>query len=191
VWEITTGENTGNYLVSTCGHAWKDFDGRDKFQAADAANANATMGSSLASEYMSYYVLRTDLTPAPPPGGTLPPYLSVLHFYLKPEGVNDFTSAAKQVLAAFTKTNTPRGQAYFYTLVNGGRGPEFVLVQDRKSIGDLAGPTQKSLDEIMQEAYGDEGATTMSTLRKSYYRVDSELLHFRPDLSYMAPAAKP
>ena len=42
----------------------------------------------------------------------------------------------------------------------------------------------------MQEAYGAEGATIMAALRKSYWSTTSELLHFRSDLSYMAPAAK-
>src|ERR1700751_2394360 len=44
-WEITTGKDTGGYLVSSCGHAWKDFDGREKFNDADAENANTTMGA--------------------------------------------------------------------------------------------------------------------------------------------------
>jgi len=189
VWEITTGENTGNYLVSTCGHAWKDFDGRDKFQAADAANANATIGPYEAGETMAYYVLRSDLTPPPQPGPP-PPYLSVIHFFLKPEGVNDFANAAKQITNAFSKTNTPSGPAYIYSLANGGHGPEMVLVQERKSIGEM-GATTKTLDELMQEAYGDQGATILTSLRKSYYRVDTELLHYRPDISYMAPGAKP
>src|SRR5436309_2634149 len=60
VWEITTGENTGNYLVSTCGHEWKDFDTREKLNADDNVNALATMGDSMAAETMSYYVFRPD-----------------------------------------------------------------------------------------------------------------------------------
>ncbi|HEX9119883.1 MAG TPA: hypothetical protein VF840_05035, partial [Terriglobales bacterium] len=47
VWEITTGENTGNYLVAACGHAWKDFDTREKFNIADGLDATASMGASL------------------------------------------------------------------------------------------------------------------------------------------------
>ena len=68
VWEITTGEGTGNYLVGSCGHDWKDSDGREKFQADDSANANSTMGPYLASETMAYYVQRSDLSPATPAG---------------------------------------------------------------------------------------------------------------------------
>src|SRR5947207_15576673 len=43
-YEITTGENTGNYLIGSCGHDWKDFDARDKFNVADGQNAQTPMG---------------------------------------------------------------------------------------------------------------------------------------------------
>jgi hypothetical protein len=119
--------------------------------------------------------------------GPLPAYLSVIYFQLKPEGFNDFMNGAKQVNEAFAKTNTPRSTSYWYTLANGGSGPEVVLVQERKSISEMAGTTTKTLDELMKEAYGDEGSTNLMTLRKAYYRTESQLLHYRPDLSYMAP----
>lgn len=187
-YEITTGPETGDYLVSSCGHEWKDFDTREKFNVADAQNAMATMGSALASETMSLYVLRQDLSATPKPA--IPPYFSVVFFHLKPDAVNEFRNAAKQVNDAYTKTNTPRHTTYWYTLVSGGSGPEMVLVQERSSIGDLGPTTPKTLDDIMKEAYGDQGATTMTTLRKAIDHTDSELLHYRPDLSYTAPAAK-
>jgi hypothetical protein len=63
-------------------------------------------------------------------------------------------------------------------------------VQERKSIAEMAGTTTKTLDELMKEAYGDEGSTSLMTLRKAYYRTESQLLHYRPDLSYMAPTTK-
>jgi hypothetical protein len=189
VWEITTGEGTGNFLVATCGHDWKDFDAREKFNVADGANATATMGPYLAGETMAYYVHRSDLTVAHKMGATPPPYLNVIHFFLKPEGVLDFADGVKKIYAAFAKTNTPTTVQDWYALANGGHGPELVLVQERKNIGEMAGPA-KTLDAIMQEAYGDQGATIMGAVRKSYWSTTSELLHFRSDLSYMAPAAK-
>src|SRR5579872_3919515 len=54
-YEITTGPDTGSYLVSSCGHAWKDFDTREKFNIADSQNAQASMGNTMAGETMSYY----------------------------------------------------------------------------------------------------------------------------------------
>jgi hypothetical protein len=190
VWDITTGENTGNYLVASCGHDWKDFDTRDKFNVADGADATASMGPYLAGSTMAYYVLRSDLTVAHKMGATPPPYLSVIYFHLKPEGVLDFADGVKKVNAAFAKTNTPSTVQDWYSLANGGHGPELVLVQERNNIGEMAGTTAKTLDAIMQEAYGDQGATIMGGLRKAYWSTTSELLHFRADLSYLAPAAK-
>ncbi|HEX9119882.1 MAG TPA: hypothetical protein VF840_05030, partial [Terriglobales bacterium] len=150
----------------------------------------ASMGPYLAGETMAYYVLRSDLTVAHKPGTTPPPYLSLIFFHLKPEGVLDFADGVKKVNAAFAKTNTPTTVQDWYSLANGGHGPELVLVQERKSIGEMAGTSAKTLDAIMQEAYGDQGATIMATLRKAYWSTTTELLHFRSDLSYMAPAAK-
>ena len=187
-WEIVTGDNTGNYLVGSCGHQWKDFDARDKFNVADSANANATMGNTMATETMSYYVLRQDLT-AMPPSDKPPAYLNVIHFFVKPEAAGDFTEAVKKVNQALAKTNTSAGRSAWYSLVTGGNGPEIVLVQERNNMAEMAGPP-KSLDQIMQEAFGADGATTMASLRKAYWHSYSELLHFRADLSYMPPPAK-
>jgi hypothetical protein len=88
------------------------------------------------------------------------------------------------------KTNYPQTRSSWYALVSGGRGPEFVLVTERKSVGDLQ-PPAKTLDAMMQEAYGDQGAAILAALRKAYYSSYSELLQFRADLSYMPPAPKP
>jgi hypothetical protein len=185
-WEITTGPDTGSYLISTCGHGWKDLDGREKFNQADGANSNATMGNTLMDQTMAYYVLRPEISDKLT--GSNPPYLSVTFFHVKPEGLEDFRSTVKQVNEAFGKTNTPKLPGYWYSLANGGSGPELVLVQQRKSMAEMAGASSKTLDEMTKEAYGDQGASMLMTVRKAYYNSDSELLHYRPDLSYMAPS---
>ena len=185
VWEIVTGDNTGDYRVVSCGHDWKDFDARDKFNVADTANANATVGPYLVKQTMSYYVLRPDLGP-PPTTGQPPQYLNVIFFTLKPEGALDFYENVKKVGAAINKPNASAGQVSWYSLASGGTGPQIVLVQERKSMAEMAGPG-KTVDEIVREAYGDQGATIMAALRKAYSSSYSELLHFRPDLSYMPP----
>jgi len=184
-YEVTTGENTGNYLIVSCGHDWRDFDAREKFNVADGQDAQASMGTALLGDTTSYYVLRTDIAPASP-NQQPSPYLAVTYFRLKPEGLSDFTEGVKKIGAAVVKAD-PRVSEW-YSLANGGTGPEMVLVSERKSIGDLALPGGKTVDQIAQEAYGPDGATTLTTLRKAYYNSRTELLHFRPDLSYMAPS---
>src|SRR5690348_1228271 len=49
----------------------------------------------------------------------------------------------------------------WYSLANGGPGPEVVLVRDLKSISELQGVPGKTVDQIVQEAYGDQGAAVM------------------------------
>lgn len=187
-WSVVTGEGTGSYVIGTFQHNWKDLDGRDKFTQADAADAQANMGAFLASEEQSYYIYRSDLSLAQ--GETFPPspLISVTHFMLNPEGVNDFIDSVKKVNDGIKKTNYPLpGATRWYQLVNGGAGPHFVLVGDRANWASFQPPTDKTLDAMMEEAYGKEqGAAILSSLRKASRSVFTEALQYRPDLSYVA-----
>ena len=107
----------------------------------------------------------------------------MVHFYLKPEGVPDFIDGVRGS-GGDGEDNYPQTRATWYALANGGHGPEFVLVTERKNISELQAPA-KTLDQMMQEVYGAQGATVLASLRKAYYHADSQLLHFRSDLSYM------
>ncbi len=187
-WEVLTGDATGSYVVGTFQHQWKDFDGRDMFNAADGADAQASMGASLASQQMSYYRYREDLSSGPE---VLPPptkIISVTHFMVKPEGILDFIEGVKKVGEALKKTNTPMsGANHWYQLLNGGQGPHYVLVGDRANWASFQPPSDKTLDAIMEEAYGKEqGAAILAALRKAYRSSYSEILQYRPDLSYVA-----
>jgi hypothetical protein len=186
-WAVVTGEGTGSYVVGTFEHNWKDLDGREKFTQADAADAQANLGPSLAGEEQSYYVYRDDLSGVPeafPPA----PLISVIHFMLKPEGGNDFVEAVKKIGDGIKKTNYPTsGPAHWYQLANGGAAPHFVLVFDRANWASFQPPTDKSLDSMMEEAYGKEqGAAILSSLRKATRSIYTEALQYRPDLSYVA-----
>jgi hypothetical protein len=188
-WEILTGENTGAYVVGTFGHRWSDLDGRTKFEAADSADAMANMGAALEAETESYYRLRADLIPSTPPLEPAP-LASVTHFVLTPDGLNDFVESVKKVRDGIKKTNYPMsGASRWYQLLNGGESPHFVLVGDRANWAAFEPPTEKTLDTMMEEAYGKEqGAAILSTLRKAIRQVWTEAVRYRPDLSYAADA---
>lgn len=186
-WAVLTGEGTGSYVVGTFGRNWKDFDDRTKFNEADGADAQANMGASLAGNEMSYYVYRPDLSLGQetfPPA----PLISVIHFMLKPDGINDFVEAVKKVNDGIKKTNYPTGGvSRWYQLANGGEGPHFVLVGDRANWAAFQPPPDKTLDSMMEEAYGkQEGAAILSSLRKAIRSSHSEALQYRPDLSHVA-----
>lgn len=187
-WAVLTGEGTGSYVIGTFERNWKDLDGREKFIEADSADAQASMGPYLAGEEQSYYRYRADMSMAQqafPPA----PLLSITHFMLRPDGVNDFVEAVKKVTAGIKKTNYPQaGPSRWYQLVNGGQSPHFVLVGDRANWASFQPPTDKTLDSMMEDAYGkDEGAAILSSLRKTIQSTFTEALQFRPDLSYVVP----
>jgi hypothetical protein len=188
-WAVVTGQSTGSYVVGSFEHNWKDLDGREKFVQADGADSQASMGASLAGTEQSYYRYRADLSLSQQ---TLPPapLISVTHFMLKAEGISDFTDGVKKVNDGIKKTNFPQaGPSRWYQLVNGGESPHFVLVGDRASWAKFQPPTDKTLDSMMEEAYGKEqGATILSSLRKAVRSTYTEALQYRPDLSYVAAA---
>lgn len=186
-WEVATGEGSGSYVIGAFQHHWKDLDGREKFNQADAADYGVNVGPSVAGEETSYYLYRADMSLAPeafPPT----PLISITHFTLKPDGINDFTEGVKKVGEGIKKTNYPQsGASRWYQLVNGGEGPHFVLVGDRANWAAFQPPTDKTLDSMMEDAYGKEqGAAILASLRKAVRKVYTETLHYRPDLSYVA-----
>jgi len=186
-WEVLTGHDTGNYVIGTFGHNWKDLDGREKFNQADGVDAQASMGPYLAGQEESYYRYRADMSLSQetfPPA----PLVSVTHFILNPDGVNDFVESVKKVSEGIKKTNYPQaGPSRWYQLVNGGESPHYVLVGDRATWASFQPPTDKTLDSMMEDAYGkDQGASILSSLRKAIHSTYTEALQYRPDLSYVA-----
>lgn len=188
VWEVLTGEGTGSYVVGTLQHQWKDFDGREKFNQSDSADVNTSMGPSLGGQQMSYYLYRDDMSSGPEVLPPTPPLLSITHYMLKPDGVNDFVEGVKKITEGAKKTNYPlAGANHVYQLANGGDAPHFVLVGDRANWAAFAPASDKSLDAMMEEAYGKEqGAAILATARKAIRSVMTEALQYRPDLSYVA-----
>jgi len=89
---------------------------------------------------------------------------------------------------AIKKTSWP-AQTLWYQLFNGGEGPRFVLVVLRQSWADFQ-PPDKSLDAMVEEAFGkEEASSVLNAIRKNIRFTRSEILRFRADLSYR-PAAK-
>ncbi len=187
-WEVLTGDFTGSYVVGTFQHHWKDFDGRDKFNQADSADAMAHMGASLAGEQMSYYRYREDLSSGPEMFPPPTQVISVTHLHAQAGGYQRLCRRREEDGRGLKKTNTPTsGTNHWYQLLNGGEAPHFVLVGDRANWASFQPPSDKTLDAIMEEAYGKEqGAAILAALRKAYRSAYSEILQYRPDLSYVA-----
>ena len=181
VWEVSSGERSGAYVMASPGHSWKEFDGRAAFDKLDGVDVAKNMAPYAASSVTSYYVYREDMSMTPPPA--MPANMrTTVAYTVDPAHVNDFIEAVKKINAALKKTNYPVKPSRWYALANGGENPTFVLVTDRATWADME-PPEKKLEDALTEADGDTSA--LDTLRKSTRRIVSEMSVFRPDLSYI------
>ena len=182
VYAIAAGPSTGNYLTASCGQMWKDMDGLDAFNQRDEADRAKTIDTVSASSQSSYYIIRPDLSSAPEPP-TPAKMITVVHYFLKPSLVPQFTDAAKRISAAITQSKYPAKPSRWYQLAVGGQGPHYVLVTDRGSWADMQGPDQ-SVSDMLKQVYGNDDKT-LQNLRDAIDHTVSELLEYRADLSYM------
>src|SRR5438874_7907596 len=192
-WEILTGKDTGKYVVGTFGHKWEDFDSHEKLSTAANASFGQSVGPALSASSCTFYVLRTDLSLSAEP--LTPSEFEQLNIFdVRPEGAREFSQSIKKMNAALKQTNfvsesflspnSAGGHSRWYFMTNGGQGPQYVLATDRSRYSDFR-PVETSLDDVMEQVYGkDQGDSIMSNVRKTFVHVYSELLRFRPDLSY-------
>jgi len=179
VYEVLTGDNVGSFFSLQPGHSWKDYDGRAAFDKMDAPDVEKNMGTYQTGGPRSFYVYRPDLSRAKE-GGVTAKMATVTHYWLIPEHGREFQDAVKAVNAAIEKSGYPAKPGRWYQLANGGDVPHFVLVVDRAGWADMEPPPT-----TMDEALGQDGAQALMTLRKSAKRIVTELVEYRPDLSYL------
>lgn len=187
-WEIVSGEAGGTYYTGSFGHAWKELDGREKLEKADTADFDKNIGPTLGRSFTSYYVVRPDLSLTQPSDAPPSAYSVLTFFLINPDGLNDFLDTVKKVNDGIKKTSYPQaGSSAWYQLVNGGEGPMYVLSSSRANWAAFA-PPGKTLDQMMEEAYGKEqGAAILARGRKAIRSSRTETIKYRPDLSYVAP----
>jgi len=183
-WEIVSGPELGSYMIGTGGHAWKDFDGREKFNAEDTADVAANVGPYTESNRNAYWVLRPDLSLSEEPAAPAK-FLAVVEFTVKPDGVTSFTEAVVKINEGLKKTNNVTSKSRWYQLASGDDGPRFALVQERNSWADFE-PGAKTLPQMLEEAFGkDAAAELMRKVTSSYWHNKSYILQYREDLSYI------
>jgi hypothetical protein len=182
VWEVVTGPEDGSYLIGTAKHAWKDFDGRDDFDAKDTADVAANVGPYTEKSRNAFWIFRPDMSLGNEDG---PPakFLQVIHFHVKPESVGTFIESVQKINEGLKKTNAVTGNPRWYVMANGDDGPLYAVVLERNSWADFQGP---SIQERMAEAYGKEEATSLlETIGKCYWGTTSFVLQFHPELSLL------
>jgi hypothetical protein len=183
VWQVMSGDDVGDLVVGTFGHHWREFGGRDELDRADVADFVANVMPL--TEKMSLHYVSMIPEASRPSARTQPPAMSqVTHYFVKPSGVVQFADAIKAVKAALDKVNYPV-YSRWYSLVSGGEGPHYVLVVERNEWAEFE-PMAKTLEQVIAEATSPSKAVElMSAVRDNTRHTYSELLVYRPDLSYL------
>ncbi len=188
-WEFETGDRIGQYVTGTFDHAWADFDAHAKMDEADGADFAANAGA-LVESLSGIIVAPLPVLSNPPAGATGPLALATVYtFHLNIGHDREWANALNKITQALKKANW--GSAYeWYLLLNGTEHPTYYLVLPRTNWAGFA-PPPKPLWVVLEEVLGRvEAQTIMQTLDKSVHCQRSELIRFRPDLSY-TPAPPP
>ena len=183
-WSIITGERGGHYVFVTGGHDWKDFDETEKFGPGSWKEIQADFAPYVASAVFSFWQAHPSLGSPPQPGEAPPKFLTFVTYSLKVGAEDDFEDVIKQAGAAIEKTHWPGGHAGWYSLLNGGEGPQWVLVIGHKSWADFQ-PPETPFGKMLSSVYGKEGAEALGKkFAKSVRSVHTEILRSRPELGY-------
>lgn len=185
-WQVMTGPSTGDYLSLAGGHTWKEInDWETKYAAEDEANAGAKMGPYLQSTIGSVWEFLPDLS-RPSPSNAEATMAEVIHYWLKPGVTHEFIAALKKINVAIQKEGWQPQQGYgWYSLINGGRGPHWVLVLPHHSWEEMTEPPVSFFD-MLSQAYGaKEAKSILDSLADMTVGEESEILLYRSDLSYV------
>ncbi len=98
-WEIVNGDRAGGFVTGTFDHYWKDFDGRDAFDALDGADMAKTFDAATESSSSGFWIHMASASRAQP-GATAPSKFSQLtHYYVRPADVPRFEDALETIKA--------------------------------------------------------------------------------------------
>jgi hypothetical protein len=185
VFEIRTGQDTGTYLVSRGLMHWADMDHPSVPETADDEEYNKVVGAYVEKLSDAFYEFLPKFSN--PENSPVPPkYSEILILRVKFGKAADFLAALGRISQAEQKAN-PSSHVAIYELANGGFTDTYVASIARPHWADFeANPNEKPMAQVLAEAYGPGDGTSIlaqidSTIETEY----TEILEFRPDLSYI------
>jgi hypothetical protein len=190
VWEMMSGDSTGNYLVGRLDQHWAGMDKPAIADQADTEEFNKVVGSYVQSVSDRFYEFLPKLSNPDTSSSTPSKYTELITLRIHRDKIAAFRAALARVSEAVKKTNWPVHYE-FYELVNGGYDGTFILAEPRANWADFEEkPDVKPLRDMLKDAFGPAEADALyQQLESSIESEYSEIIQFRQDLSYM-PAAK-
>jgi hypothetical protein len=185
VWQTLSGDNTGTFIVGRFFQHWADYDKPAVTDEADLAEFQKVVGAYVDSVVLRYYDFMPKISNES--GDSTPSKFSeIITFQVRYGKESDFRSAISRVYDASQKTKWPVNFGW-YALVSGGPTGVFVLTLPRKSWADFEDkPDVKPFRDMLKEAFGQaEADSIVDRIDHSVEKESSEIIQFRPDLSYM------
>jgi hypothetical protein len=185
VWETLSGDDTGTFLVGRFDQNWADYDKPPVTVEADVAEFQKVMGGYVDSVVTRYYNYLPKISNAP--ADTTPAkYSEIISFQVRPGKESDFRSAIERIYEATVKTKWPVTYEW-YRLTNGGASGTYVLSFPHSSWADFEDkPEVKSYRDVIKEAFGQaEADSIVDRLDRSTEKETSDIIQFRPELSYL------
>ena len=183
VFQITTGPDTGAYIIASGNHQWKEMEAWDaKMGDADTADSQAAMGGFIDGSERSYWTQLNSISRLPALNERTP--LATITFYRIKPGTDAAVRAAIGKLSTALDAGKFPLRMIWYVLSNGGTGPTYAVFVPRTGLGEMA-PTPTLLEVLEKQI----GKTDADALTKAFFdnvvSVSSEMLTRRPDLSYV------
>ena len=185
VWQTLTGDDTGTYIVGQPPQHWADLDKPSIPEDQDIAEYNKVIGNFVDSLKTHFYEYQPKMSN--PPSSQLPlKYEEVIIFHLYPSKGGEFRSAMARVAEAATKMKWPVNYEW-YELQYGGPTPTWVLIVPHDNwAGFDDQPNVKPFRDMIKEAFGQaEAQSIVNRIDASIESQTSEIIQFRPDLSYI------
>ena len=185
VWETLSGPDTGTYVVGRLGQHWADFDKPAIPDQADLDEFQKVLGTYVDSIVARYYEMMPKVS-NPPSATMAPKFDDIITFHVRYGKGSDFRSAIARVYDAAQKTKWPVNYEW-YSLASGGDTGTYVLVLPRNSWADFEDkPEVKPFRDMLKDAFGQsEADSIVDRIDGSVESETSEIIQFRPDLSYL------
>jgi hypothetical protein len=186
VFETLSGDNTGTYLVGRLNQHWADFDKPAIPDTSDTEEFNKVIGAYVQSVTDRYYEFMPKVS-NPDTASTGPAkFTELITFRVRRDKISAFRGALARLSEAIQKTKWPV-HFQFYELVNGGFDGTFVLAEPHANWAAFEDkPDVKPFREMLKDAFGqNEADAVYERLEGAIQSESSEILQFRPDLSYV------
>jgi len=183
VWEVVSGERTGQYLVAVSVKDWEVFDStpvsieENKKRFMETFKTEVMGVRTFFMDHLVEVSRNPDMeTPAP---------MTILRYYKVAYGKwGDFYNLLRKFREAAEVGEWPVRYSWF-SVNNGAEEPMFVEAIPKKNWADMSPPAKAPL-QLAMDLFGPEETISMTNLMSVIVeKEDSEILRYRPDLSYI------